>query len=380
MKKKLCMLLLMVLVMPAAACGTKGGTNKDQTVTEESKDGSKADQAAYDIEKYVTLGDYNALDVSLDNTYEVTKAQVEETALRTAKGYAEPVYKDTNKTKVKQGDTVYIDYKGEKDGAEFKGGTAQGQYLTIGSHAFIEGFEDGLIGKKVGQTVKLDLTFPESYQNEELAGADVVFTVTIHKIVEEDTSVKFELTDAFAKEKLSCDSAKEYKKKIREYLEYQNNSNKQMQTQQAVILKLNEVCKVTVPDGLLEERVDDYIKQYEKFNCKDISLEEYLDKNMNGKTVEEFRSEATENIDNSLQTELILEAITKKEGMELDEDSFQDYVKQQMTALNMQTEEDLYSNYGVDPAAGEQYMRKIYLCNQALAQVVDNANITYGKK
>lgn len=374
------MLLLVALVMPTAACGTKNGTKTDQSVSGEKKDGSNAEKGAYDIEECVTLGKYEALDVSLENTYEVTSKQVNDTALRTAKEYADPVYKDTDKTKVKQGDTVYIDYKGEKDGAEFKGGTAQGQYLTIGSHAFIDGFEDGLIGKKVGQTVKLDLTFPQSYQNEDLAGADVVFTVTIHKIVEEDTSVKFELTDQFAKEKLECDSVKAYKKKVREYLEYQNENSKALQTREAVIKKLNEVCTVTVPDSLLEQRVDDYIKQYEMFNCKDVSLEEYLDKNMNGKTVDEFRKESTENIKNSLQTELILEAITKKEGMELDEDSFKDYVKQQMTAMNLQTEEDLYHNYSSDAKAGEQHMRKIYLCNQALAQVIDNAKVSYGKK
>lgn len=380
MKKKLCMLLLMALMMSTTACGTKDDSKKDHTVSDDQTDNSKVDPAAYDIEECVTLGNYEALDISLANTYKVTAAQVEDTALRTAKEYAEPVYKDTDKTKVKEGDTVYIDYKGEKDGTAFEGGTAKGKYLTIGSHDFIEGFEEGLIGKKVGQTVKLDLTFPQGYQNEELAGADVVFTVTIHKIVEEDTSVKFELTDEFAKENLQCDSAKAYKKKVREYLEYQNESNKTRDTQQAVIQKLNEVCKVTVPDGLLETRIDDYLKQYEQLNCKDISLEEYLDKNMNGKTVDEFRAEVTENIDNSLQTELILEAITKKEGMELDENSFQDYIKQQMDSLSIQKKEDFFKNYGVDAAAGEQYMRKIYLCNQALAQVVSNAKVSYGEK
>lgn len=133
------------------------------------------------VEKYVTLGDYQNLSVTVD------AAAVDDTELA---ALVNSVYVDNVTAEnggivdraVETGDTVIIDYEGKKDGVAFEGGTAQGASLTIGSGRFIDGFEDGLIGVKPGETVDLNLTFPESYGNAELAGQPVVFTVTVHFI------------------------------------------------------------------------------------------------------------------------------------------------------------------------------------------------------
>lgn len=374
MKKKLFILLLTAaMASTSAAC-----SNSKEKTGQEAKTDESGIQSDYEIEDYVTLGDYSGLEVSLPGDYEVTKKQVDEYALSNAEQSAEPAYKDTNKKTVEEGDTVNIDYEGTKDGVAFTGGTAQGQYLTIGSHRFIDGFEEGLVGKKVGKTVKLDLTFPENYGNEDLAGEAVVFTVKINKIVKEDKSVKFKLTDEFAKENLGCDSVKEYKEQVKEYLESQNDSQKQSDTRQDVIQQLKEICTVKEPEGILDERVSDYVKRFEKQNCADTTLEDYLADNYDGKTVDEFRSEVSAELKDTLQTELILEAIAKKEGLKLDEDAFEEYVKQQLTSYGYESEEAFYNAYHSDVDEGEKYARKIYVCNQALDKVVEDAKVETG--
>ena len=123
-------------------------------------------------------------------------------------------YNQVTDRKVKKGDTVNIDYKGMVDGKEFDGGTASGASLKIGSGTFIDGFEDGIIVMKKGQTKDLDLTFPEEYSSEELAGQEVVFKVTLQSFKRAP-----ELTDDWAAKNTDCKTAEDYKKEIRKTLE-----------------------------------------------------------------------------------------------------------------------------------------------------------------
>lgn len=385
MKKKLTMILLAAAIaVSAGACGkenqkdshtqTDGGSADNKTEQSEG-----ADPSSYDTDQYVTLGDYKKLSVTLPNDYKVTQEQIDDYALSMAQYNAQPAYKETNKKKVESGDTVNIDYEGKKDGVAFNGGTAQGYNLTIGSHAFIDGFEDGLIGKKVGQTVDLNLTFPENYQSEELAGADVVFTVKINKIMEEDPDAKFELNDEFVKQNYNYESVEEYKKKVKEYLETTNSSSKETDTRKEVIDCLQEICEVTIPDEMLNTRVEEAIEQFKNRNCSDgTTLADFLEKNYNGMTEEAFQTDITKEVQTNLTTELILEAIAKKEGIKLEEEAFQDYVQQQMDVNAYKSAEEFYKSGGSDAAAGEAYERKIFVCNQALDMVVENADIQYG--
>ncbi|MCM1387923.1 MAG: trigger factor [Bacillus sp. (in: Bacteria)] len=145
---------------------------------------------------YVTLGTYKGIEITVSDPEIVTQKNMADSIadLELMNGITVPV---TDRTLVEEGDTVNIDYAGYRDGVAFEGGTAAGQDLTIGSGSFIPGFEDGLIGKKVGETVSLDLTFPENYRNTEMAGAAVTFEVTINSISIIEPQ---ELTDDFIKE------------------------------------------------------------------------------------------------------------------------------------------------------------------------------------
>lgn len=385
-KKIMIVLLSAVMAVSAAACGngkggkgSAGGSGQESTENK-TKDSAAASDVSYDLEKDVKLGKYMGLKVGLPNTYKVTKKQIEEYAENVGQYYAKPTYKDTDKKTVEDGDTVNIDYEGKKDGVAFDGGTAADQYLTIGSNSFIDGFEDGLIGKKVGETVDLNLTFPKDYQSEEMAGADVVFTVTIHKIVKEDKSKKFELTDSFVQENFQCENVSEFKKQVKENLETMNENTKTSDTRRAVLEQLQKVCEATVPQELLDARVDSYIEVFTKTNVTEegATLEDYLKEKRDGMTQEDFRKEVVTEMESSLKTEMILEAIAKKEGIEIDEEAFKNYVQQQMTANGCEKEEDFYKLNGTDAESGEAYTRKIFLGMNALNVIVDNAKIEYG--
>ncbi len=388
-------LLAAVMTVSAGACGNEKSKNSQADTQTEDKDtdagtqdkaekgseegASKADKVSYDISKCVKLGEYKGLKISLPNEYKVTKAQVDDYALSMAKYNAQPVYKDTDKKKVEDGDTVNIDYEGKKDGTAFNGGTAAGYNLKIGSHSFIDGFEEGLIGKKVGQTVDLNLTFPKDYPSEELAGADVVFTVKINKIVEEDPDAEFVLDDAYVQQNYNCETVDEYKKKVREYLETNSASNKEKDTRQEVINQLQDVCEVNIPDELLKACVEDSIVIFKNRNCSDgTSLKDFLKENYNGMTEEDFRSDITNEVQTNLKTELILEAIAKQEGVSLEEDAFQEYVKQQMDVNSYATEQEFYKANGVDEKSGEAYERKVFVCNRALDLVIEKSDIREG--
>ena len=185
MRKKMIALFLCISTVAAlSGCGS----SKNSTST------GNADSA----EKLVKLGDYKNIEVEVDKSYEISDNSVQETIenyFLTAPIYTENKEKDT----VADGDVANIDYEGTKDGEAFDGGSAKGYNLKIGSGTFIDGFESGLIGKKVGETVDLNLTFPEDYGSEDLAGKDVVFKVTINSIQDESYPTYDTLTDNMSK-------------------------------------------------------------------------------------------------------------------------------------------------------------------------------------
>lgn len=162
----------------------------------EGQDGEQAQKAGealpplneMDVERYVTLGDYYDLDVTIEEP-QVDQAEL---SLQIQELYHSAMSAEDGITDraVEPGDSVDIDYEGKKDGVAFEGGAAQGAFLNIGSGQFIDGFEDGLVGVMPGETVDLNLSFPENYGNADLAGQAVVFTVTVNYIVPEEADMK----------------------------------------------------------------------------------------------------------------------------------------------------------------------------------------------
>lgn len=385
MKKKAVALLLCVsMMMTLNACGktNKDNTQGTETVAETETEviPSSAD-ITYDAGDYVSLGDYMNMEVTLDKDYQVTDDMV--------KNYVNnnvianyPYYVESDKTVVENGDVANIDYEGLLDGEAFDGGTAQDYDLEIGSGSFIDGFEDGLIGAEVGKETDLNLTFPEDYGNSDLAGKEVVFKVTVNAIKEKQDITYDTLTDEYVtylSDKLgaSYETVNDLTSDIRTYLEEQANSSRTQAIRSAVIAKLPEVCTVNaLPDGLLDARMQEYLKKFEDTYCKDTTLEDYLSSTYNT-TVDDFKTQVQSEIETELDTQLILEAIAAVENIEFDEDGFNSYVSSLLSNYGYDSEDALYENYAQTAEDGKAYLQTIYLCNKALDRVIENTNVTY---
>lgn len=350
-----------VMAVSAAGCAD----TKDQAGT----------LRTYDVEKYVTLCDYKGMEVIVEGDFSVTDDSVEDYINDMLAYY--PSYEDTDKQTVEEGDFVNIDYEGKKDGVAFDGGTAEGYVLEIGSNSFIDGFEDGLIGTNVGDTVDLDLTFPENYQSAELAGAAVVFTVKVNKIVTKQEQDAKSLTDEFVSANMNYDSVDALWDETEKYLETSNEQKQNVAKRTAVLDTLIANSKVAVPDGLLEQKVDQYIQQFRTQNCtEDVTLEDYLQSNYN-MTEASFNETITNEMKENLDDELVLEALVKAEGMTLDEEGFAAYIADAMQSGSYESEDELYADYDSDYEDGRSYLEHRYLLTEILTKIADQCQITY---
>lgn len=231
--KTVVMSAITAVAMLFTACG---GDDSEKVYLEEIK-----------AEKYVELGEYKGV--------AVTQAQPEVTD-EERDAYINQMLCINPERPVIEGDTVNIDYVGTLDGVAFDGGTAQGQDLTIGSGQFIDGFEDGLVGVNIGETVDLNLSFPEDYHATEMAGKEVVFTVTVNSIMAAEPQ---ELTDAFVqKQDLGLHTVDEYKQYIYDELYEQAVEVYEMNVETAVVSSLVESFefKKEPPQAMVDRYVD----------------------------------------------------------------------------------------------------------------------------
>ena len=340
-----------------------------------SIDSAKNKIRSYDVEKYVTLCDYDGMKVEVAGDFDISDDDVVDYINNMLTYY--PSYEDTDKQTVEEGDFVNIDYEGKKDGVAFDGGTAKDYVLEIGSDTFIDGFEDGLIGVNVGDTVDLNLTFPENYQSADLAGADVVFTVTVNKIVKKIEISYEDLTDDYVASNLNYDSVDALYNETKSYMESSNEQNRSAAMREAVLDKLIENSKVAIPDGLLEMKTDQYIQQFTAQNCKEgKTLSDYLSANYN-MSEEDFQSTITKEMQENLDDEMVLEALVKAEGETFDEDGFAEYIASAMKNGSYETEDDLYAAYDSEYEDGKSFLEHRYLLTNALTHLVDQCEITY---
>ena len=208
----------------------------------------------------ITIKQYKGLEVEKVDPVKVTDTDVEDSINSTLQ--TKSTQNDITDRPAQKGDVVTIDYEGKKDGVAFDGGTAQDQQLELGSGSFIDGFEDGIIGHNIGETFDLNLTFPETYDNNpDLVGQAVVFTVTLDKISE---VIVPELTDELVAElSESAKTIEDYKKEVKEDLETSNKQAAESEQQQNVWDALMEQCTVEkYPKDKKQETIDNITTQY----------------------------------------------------------------------------------------------------------------------
>ena len=380
MKKRAIMIsMLLVMALSVTGCSQKTATKDKDTKTEETAKTDDAEEtesdntedtsedtpttaelmAGIDVEKCVTLGDYKG--VTVEKTIQsVTDEDVQNEIDNALANY--PVEVDQA---AKEGDTVNIDYVGKIDGEEFDGGSDQGADLKLGSGKFIDGFEDGLIGARKGETRTLNLTFPEDY-TQDLAGKAVEFTVTVNAVKEPLS----EPTDQWVADNIEgYDNIADYKAGIRSEQEESNEQTAENQVRYAAWTQVIDNCTINeYPETLVEVGKKLYEQQVETYaKYAGMELDAYIESS--GLTQEEYQSNMEEYGKNVAAQALVCQAICDKEGFAIGDDDYQKALQDMLTEYGC-TEDELIQTYGQDN------VEQSIMMNRVSNLILENANVT----
>lgn len=380
MKKRAIMIsMLLVMALSVTGCSQKTATKDKDTKTEETAKTDDAEEtesdntedtsedtpttaelmAGIDVEKCVTLGDYKG--VTVEKTIQsVTDEDVQNEIDNALANY--PVEVDQA---AKEGDTVNIDYVGKIDGEEFDGGSDQGADLKLGSGKFIDGFEDGLIGARKGETRTLNLTFPEDY-TQDLAGKAVEFTVTVNAVKEPLS----EPTDQWVADNIEgYDNIADYKAGIRSEQEESNEQIAENQVRYAAWTQVIDNCTINeYPETLVEVGKKLYEQQVETYaKYAGMELDAYIESS--GLTQEEYQSNMEEYGKNVAAQALVCQAICDKEGFAIGDDDYQKALQDMLTEYGC-TEDELIQTYGQDN------VEQSIMLNRVSNLILENANVT----
>ncbi|MGN0444454.1 MAG: trigger factor [Acutalibacteraceae bacterium] len=270
---------------------------------------------------------------------------------------------------VENGDIVTIDFEGFVDGVAFEGGKAENYDLTIGSGNFIPGFEDQLIGHAVDEEFDIDVTFPEEYGSEELAGKASVFKIKIHEI---KVKVLPEVDDDFAQEVSEFDTVDELKKDIAENLKKDKTEENESEIRKQLLDKLAENLKAEIPAVMVENEIDNQMNDMNyRLSMQGLSLDMYLQ--YMGMAKEDYREQLRENADKSVKIRLALEKIAELENLEVTEEDYEKLYKDYSEQYQMSVED-------VKKAIPEDAIKGDLLVEKAIKLVRDNAKVTTSRK
>lgn len=278
----------------------------------------------------VKLGDYKNLVVEVDTSKEVSDEDVDAKIERERQNLAELIIKDGEAA---QGDTVVIDFVGSVDGVEFDGGKGDNFSLELGSGQFIPGFEDQLVGAKAGDEVEVNVTFPESYQAEDLAGKAAKFMTTIHEVKTKEVP---ELDDELAKDiDEDVDTLEDLKVKYRKELEAAQETAYDDAVEGAAIeLAVANAEIVDLPEEMIHEEVNRSVNEFMgNMQRQGISPEMYFQ--LTGTTQEDLHSQYSAEADKRVKTNLVIEAIAKAEGFEATDSEIEQEINDLATEYNM---------------------------------------------
>lgn len=383
MKKTAILVILAIAAMTLAACSKQEENSAAETKAAEAAAETSAETAAEAETTGTTdIDTINSMIEAMDTTapdslgtvgklgdykgIELTAAEHVTIGDEDVMDYIEtsilPNYTEEVTDAIKDGDVANIDYEGKKDGVAFTGGTATGYDLSIGSGSFIDGFESGLIGHKAGETVDLNLKFPEDYTAEELAGQEVVFTVKINSVQRQQ-----ELTDKLAQAVSDeCRTVADLKDYVRDYLQAEQDLNEKSTLYYDAIAAVLESCEVAPTEEAITYTVNSYVKNYADSvqNTYGIDIGTML--SYYGASLEEFIDSYSTYAEESVRQRLVLQEIAKKENItvtDADVEAFADSYG--------------YSVENLKATVGEELTNQLVLEDKANKFIVDNAKITY---
>ena len=311
----------------------------------------------------VTLGKYKGVELKKVE-YKVTDKDVEDEINHMAEHNSRKITVEDRPAKDQ--DIVNINFDGSVDGEHFEGGKADNYDLTIGSHSFIEGFEDQIVGMKIGEEKDINVTFPKEYFEKKLAGKPAVFHVKLNSISVKELP---KIDDEFAKDVSEFDTLEELKKSIKDKKQKENEEKEKTETENAAIDAVIKDTKIDIPDGMVDLEIDqmeDDIDQ--RLQYQGLSLNQYL--KMMGKTEADLRKEYKEDAIKNIQTRLILEKIVEQEKIKEDDKYIKDELEK-MSKQYGQKVEDLEKNENL-----KDYLVKASKNEQAVKLIVDNAKFS----
>ncbi len=283
------------------------------------------------VKPEVSLGEYKGVAVTKADIT-VTDEEIDETVERERNNNARVITVEGRA--IEEGDTAVIDYEGFVDGVPFEGGKDENHALEIGSHSFIDTFEDQLVGKNSGDELEVNVTFPEEYHAVELAGKPAVFKV---KIKEVTTKEYPELDDEFAQDVSEFDTLAEYKEDVRKSLAKQKEDAAKRTQEDEAVQKIVENSSMELPEPMIEMQVDVMIDEFaQRIAQQGLSFEQYMQ--FSGTTPEKLKEQVRPDAIKRIQGSLVLEQIVKEENIEASEEEVEAEIQKMADAYGMETD------------------------------------------
>ncbi len=301
------------------------------TIEKIGKDEPFVYSALVAVKPEVTLGQYKGVEVEKadasvsaeDVEAELKKVQEQNARLLTVEDRG-----------VEDGDQTVIDFEGFVDGKGFEGGKAEDYPLTIGSHSFIDTFEEQLIGKKIGEECEVNVTFPTEYHAAELAGKPATFKVTVKEIKVKELP---ELNDEFASEVSEFDTLEEYKKDVEKKLAEKKEIEANSKNEDAVVAKVVENASMEIPEKMIDAQAENMVQDMaRRMQSQGLSLDMYL--KYTGMTVEQMKEQARPDAEKRIRTRLVLEAVAKAENIQISDEKVDEEVAKMAEAYKMEVE------------------------------------------
>lgn len=312
----------------------------------------------------VELGKYKGVKIDKIDT-EVTDEDIDKEIKREQEANARTITVEDRP--VKEGDTAVIDFEGFVDGEAFQGGKGDNYPLVIGSHSFIPGFEDQLIGKNTGDETDVNVTFPEDYNAKDLAGKDAVFKVKINEIKEKELP---ELDDEFASEVSEFDTMAEYREDVKKNLAEKKEKEAKEKKEDAVIEAIIKDSKMDIPEAMVDTQTRTMINDYaRRLQSQGLSLEQYF--MFTGLDMEKFTAQMKPGAQKRIESRLVLEAIVKAEGFEVSDEEYEKELERMAEESKMDL--DKLKEYIGDDEYGKNQIIEDIKIQKAVDLIVDSA-------
>lgn len=323
------------------------------------------------VKPQVTLGEYKGITVE-KTPVNVSAAEVNEKLAQVREQNARIVEIEDEKAKIKKDNIVTIDFEGFVDGAPFEGGKGEDYPLTIGSHSFIDTFEDQLIGHVKGDNVEVNVTFPKEYQAKELAGKEALFKVAVKEIKEKQLPA---LDDEFASEVSEFETLKEYKASLKKELEEQKGKAAAQQNENNVIKAVVDNAEADVPEAMVLTVADNMLNEYaERLKNQGIPFDQYM--KITGQTSDKLRDQMKDSAKQNIMTNLVLEAVAEAENIQVADEKIEEEIKKLAEGYKMEadTVKELMGEEGL------KNMKADLRCQAAIDFLVAEAKLVAPKK